>query len=118
MTRIIWLSLGWIAVGFAFVGVFLPIVPTVPFLLVAAWAFGRSSERLRQRLLSDPIFGPDIKRWHERGAIRRPAKVFASLAMGGSILIGLFLGLPAYVLAVQAIILLSAAAFILSRPEA
>ncbi len=118
MRHIIWLTVGWIAVGFAFIGLLLPIVPTVPFLLVAIWAFGRSSERLRERLLSDPVFGPDIRKWQERGAIRRSAKVFATVAMMFSVLISLWLGMPAYVVAIQAVILLSVAAFIVTRPEA
>lgn len=118
MIRIIWLAVGWIAVGLAFIGVLLPIMPTVPFLLVAIWAFGRSSERLRQRLLADPVFGPDIKRWHERGAIRRSAKILATTAMTASVFISLWLGVPVYVVAVQAIVLLSIAVFIVTRPEA
>lgn len=118
MTRIIWLSVGWIAVGLAFVGLILPIIPTVPFLLVALWAFGRSSERLRQRLLSHPVFGRDIREWQERGAIRRPAKIWASGAMAFSILLSLWVGLPAFVVAIQGAILLSVAVFIVTRPEA
>lgn len=118
MKRMIYLGTGWLATALALIGAVLPVVPTVPFLLVALWAFGRSSERLRQRLLSDPIFGPDIKRWHERGAIRRSAKVFAVLAMSGSIAIGLMLGMPGYIVAIQATILAMVSVFIVSRPEA
>ena len=93
--RIIYLGIGWFGVGCALIGAFLPIVPTVPFLLVALWAFGRSSERLRQRLLADPVFGPDIRRWQERGAIRRPAKLLSVLAMSSSVAISLLIGVPA-----------------------
>lgn len=118
MKHIIWLTVGWISVGCAFIGLLLPIVPTVPFLLVAVWAFGRSSERLRERLLSDPVFGPDIRKWQERGAIRRPAKIFATVAMMSSVFISLWMEVSVYIVAAQAIILLSVAAFIVSRPEA
>lgn len=118
MKRIILLSIGWIAVACAFIGAFLPVLPTVPFLLVALWAFGQSSEHLRQRLLSDPVFGPDIRRWQERGAIRRSAKVLATIAMCGSLVIALWLGLPGFIVAVQAVVLLCVAIYILSRPEA
>ncbi len=116
--RLFYLVLGWLAVSFAFIGAFLPVIPTVPFLLVALWAFGRSSERLKQRLLSDPVFGPDIRRWQERGAIRRPAKILAVLAMAGSVVIVVLVGVPVAVAAIQATILTLVAAFIVTRPEA
>ena len=73
--RVVYLGVGWLAGSCAFIGAFLPILPTVPFLLVALWAFGRSSDRLRERLLADPVFGPDIRRCQEPGAIRRGAKI-------------------------------------------
>ncbi|MFD1795123.1 DUF454 domain-containing protein [Paracoccus aurantiacus] len=115
--RLIYLTIGWIAVGCAVVGAVLPIVPTVPFLLVALWAFSRSSERLRQRLLADPTFGPDIRHWQERGAIRRPAKVMAIVAMAGSVAIGLLMHLPALAITAQAIVLSAVSLFIVTRPE-
>ncbi|AUM75070.1 YbaN family protein [Paracoccus jeotgali] len=115
--RLIYLSIGWLAVGIAVLGAFLPILPTVPFLLIALWAFGRSSERLHQKLLNDPVFGPDIKRWQERGAIRRPAKILALSAMLGSVLLAALLGVCPPILAVQALVLASVAVFIATRPE-
>ncbi|MEZ5726072.1 MAG: YbaN family protein [Paracoccaceae bacterium] len=118
MTRFIWLIVGWVAVGLALIGLALPIVPTVPFLLVAVWAFGRSSERLRERLLSDPIFGPEIRKWQEDGAISRSAKVLSTVTMAGSLVLGIWLDLPTYALSIQAIILTGVAAYILSRPDA
>ncbi|WBU60024.1 YbaN family protein [Paracoccus albus] len=118
MKRIILLSVGWVAVGCALIGLFLPIIPTVPFLLVALWAFGQSSERLRQRILSDPVFGPDIRKWQERGAIRRSAKIFATLAMAGSVVLAFWFGVPILIVSVQSLILFCVAIFIVSRPEA
>ena len=112
------LGVGWLAVGCALIGVFLPILPTVPFLLIALWAFGRSSERLREKLLADPVFGPDIRRWQERGAIRRSAKLLSVTAMAGSVAISLALGVPARAVIIQAIILSAVAVFIITRPEA
>lgn len=116
--RLIYLGVGWLAVGCALIGVFLPILPTVPFLLIALWAFGRSSERLREKLLADPVFGPDIRRWQERGAIRRSAKLLSVTAMAGSVAISLALGVPARAVIIQAIILSAVAVFIITRPEA
>ena len=117
MRRIIYLSIGWLAVGCGVLGTFLPIIPTVPFLLIAVWAFGRSSDHLRERLLSNPVFGPDIRRWQEQGAIRRPAKFLAVGMMAASVGIAALLHIPAYAIALQASILGVAALFILSRPD-
>lgn len=118
MRRLIYLGIGWVAVALGAIGVFLPVFPTVPFLLVAAWAFSRSSERLREKLLNHPVYGPDIRRWQERGAIRRPAKYLSLAAMGGSLVISFLLGVPAVALAVQAVVLGAVAVFIVRRPEA
>ena len=115
--RVLYLGIGWLAVGCALIGAFLPILPTVPFLLIALWAFGRSSERMRERLLADPVFGPDIRRWQERGAIRRPAKMLSVLAMSASVAISVALGVPMRAVAIQATILAAVALFILTRPE-
>lgn len=116
--RVVYLGIGWLAVGFALIGVLLPILPTVPFLLIALWAFGRSSDRLRQRLLADPTFGPDIRRWQQRGAIRRPAKMLSVSAMTASVAISLIAGVPAQAVMFQAAILVAVALFIVTRPEA
>ena len=95
----------------------LPVFPTVPFLLIAAWAFSRSSERLREKLLNHPVYGPDIRRWHERGAIRRPAKYLALGTMLGSVVLAWLLGMPTLALAIQATVLACVAVYIVGRPE-
>jgi len=78
--RIIFLSFGIIAVGLAFAGVFLPLLPTTPFLLLAAFFFSKSSERLHQWLLNHRLFGKLIRDWREHRAIAPRAKVL-SIAM-------------------------------------
>ncbi len=75
------LGIGWLAVGLAALGAFLPLLPTVPFLLVAAWAFARSSVRLHGWLYHNRMFGPLLRDWQEHGAIPLWAKVMAVLAM-------------------------------------
>lgn len=78
--RVVYLGVGWLAVSCAFIGAFLPILPTVPFLLVALWAFGRSSDRLRERLLADPVFGPDIRRWQGVAPFGAALKILSVVA--------------------------------------
>lgn len=68
-------------VGLAIVGVILPILPTTPFLLVAAACFAKSSPRMQKKLLANKIFGPLINEWQQHRCIPRKAKRVALLTM-------------------------------------
>lgn len=116
MRRKIWLIVGWIFVAFAAIGVVLPVVPTVPFLLVAAWAFARSSPSLQSRILSHPTYGPSVRAWQERGAVSRMAKTWAIGAMTFGVIVSAAVGMPIWVVATQAGICLCVAAFLVTRP--
>lgn len=117
MKRAFWITVGLLALALGLVGAALPLLPTTPFVLVAVFAFARSSPRLHAWLVNHPRFGPAIGHWQREGAISRRAKWSAVammlLAFGVSWLVGV--GLT--ILAVQAAVLGGAAAFILSRPE-
>lgn len=63
------------------VGVFVPVMPTVPFLIVAAWAASRSSPRLHQWLMEHPRFGRQLREWNEHGIVPRRAKWFTTVMM-------------------------------------
>ncbi len=80
--RSLWYALGLIALALGIVGIALPVVPTVPFLLLAAGAFARSSPRLERRIMNHPTYGPPVRAWRERGAISRLAKTWAVLRKG------------------------------------
>lgn len=118
MKRSLWLILGLLAVFLGVIGVFLPLLPTVPFLLLAAFCFGRSSVRLHDWLLSHPTFGPPIADWERSRAISRRAKILASLSLIAAFGFPLWLGVRVEVLAIQVLILLAVALFIWTRPEA
>ncbi len=115
--RVLWLAIGWTAVGGAFAGVWLPLVPTVPLLLVALWAFARGSPRARQWLFEHPRFGPLLHDWHVHGAIPRRAKVASVVAMTASFgIVWATTGLPVWALALIALLFVAISVFVVSRP--
>jgi len=69
--------LGFVFLGLGLIGVFLPLLPTTPFLLVSAGCFAKSSDKWHQRLLSNKIFGPLIRVWQDRKCISFSTKVMA-----------------------------------------
>ncbi|ASP76186.1 DUF454 domain-containing protein (plasmid) [Sinorhizobium meliloti] len=116
--RLALLSLAWLMVGLGIVGIFLPLLPTTPFLLLAVWLFSRSSPRLAKWLMDHPLFGPLLRDWREEGTISRRAKISAVLLMSLA-LIYLWVAFepPAIALLVVTGIMFICGAFIVSRPE-
>ena len=115
-------SMLWNIVGLTFfaigvVGALVPILPTVVFMLLAAFCFARGSPRLHHWLTNHRQFGPAIDDWHRHGAIRRPAKRMAMVAIGLSFALSVGIGVADWVLAVQAMVLGGVSVFILTRPE-
>lgn len=118
MIRILWGGLGGISVGLGAAGVVLPLVPTTPFMLLAAYCFARSSPRLERWLTGHPRFGPAIMDWRAHRAISQRGKVLAVVAIGLTFALSVVLRLPVGVLAVQAVVLSAVSLFILTRPSA
>ena len=112
-----WLSFGWLTLVLGAIGAFLPVMPTVPFLILSVWAFSRSSPRLRNRILRHPKFGPPIRAWQRGGIISRPAKIWSTLAMAMGVGWALLLGLHPLFIAAQATVCICVAAYLLTRPE-
>jgi uncharacterized membrane protein YbaN (DUF454 family) len=80
-TLLLWRSVALACLALGVLGVFLPVLPTTPFLLVAAWAAGRGWPQFEAWLLAHPRFGPPIRRWRDHRAVPRSAKWGASLTM-------------------------------------
>ncbi|GHC29622.1 hypothetical protein GCM10007291_32680 [Gemmobacter nanjingensis] len=116
--RILWLLLGVLALALGVIGIVTPILPTVPFLILAAFGFSKSSERLHNWIISHPRLGPPIMAWRERGAISPWAKRLSTGSMVASVLLALAIGLDYRVLALQATAMAAAALFIWTRPDA
>ena len=79
--RGIYLVCGLFLVALGFIGAFLPVLPTTPFLILAAACFARSSSRLENWLLDHPRFGPALRDWRSRGAVPRKAKLMSLAGM-------------------------------------
>lgn len=117
MGKLFYILLGWSAVALGLLGVALPVLPTTPFLLVAAFAFGKSSPRARAWLIEHAHFGPAIQDWEERGAISRRAKTLAVSMMTLVFVASLVFGASWWVLLAQALLMGAGAAFVLTRPN-
>jgi uncharacterized protein len=85
LVRPLYLTGGLTALALGLIGIALPIVPTVPFLLLAAFCFARSHPEWAQRLYDHPTYGPGLCDWRDRRAIGRRAKVSALLAMSAGV---------------------------------
>lgn len=72
---------GWLNVGLGLIGIIVPGMPTTVFLIAAAWAFSKSSERFRLWLWNHPRLGPSVRDWHEHRVIPYKAKIMASVMM-------------------------------------
>lgn len=72
---------GLFFVGLAMLGAVLPLLPTTPFLLVAATCFAKSSPRMHKMLLDNKVFGPLIYHWQESRSIPKSAKIIALTSM-------------------------------------
>ena len=116
MTRHLYLAAGLLCVALGLIGVAIPIMPTVPFLLLAAFCFARSHPEWEQRLLDHPRYGPGLRDWRERKALSRKAKVGAVTAMSaGVVFTAVTIGWP-WVL-VSAAVLVIAGSWIWTRNE-
>ncbi len=115
--RAFWLLLGLLATVCGIIGAVLPLVPTTPFLLVAAYAFARSSPRLHDWLLNHPHLGHFIRNWNEHRSIDPGAKTAAVGMMGGAFALSWVTGISSTLLTIQAVVLGAAALFVLTRPS-
>lgn len=113
----LWLLLGLSATAAGIAGIVLPLVPTTPFLLLAAYSFARSSPALHNWLLSHPTLGKPIDDWQRHRAISRRAKAASVTVMAAAYAGSVAAGFPPWMLAVQALAMIAAAAFILSRAD-
>ena len=112
------LGTGWMCVGLGAVGIIMPLFPTTPFLLVAVWAFSKSSPELAERIRNHRLAGPYVRDWQDEGVIPTGAKIVALTMMAAALGYMIFGAVvPAWAVAIVATVLLAVAVFILTRPS-
>lgn len=109
MKRWCLMALGWLAFVAGIVGIVLPLLPTTPFMLLAAALFARSSPRFHHWLLTHPWFGPPIVDWQQYRAIRRHARrravLFILLTFSVSLAVVPLLWVKGLLLVIMAVLL-------------
>jgi uncharacterized membrane protein YbaN (DUF454 family) len=117
LALILWRLLAGSALLLGFIGIFVPGLPTVPFLLLAAWAAGHGWPALEAWLLNHPRWGASIRAWREHGAMSRRAKWAASIMMTASAGLMYFSGAPRLITLGVALVMLTVAIWLWRRPE-
>lgn len=116
--RLLVLGIGWFFVGLGAIGIFLPVLPTTPFLLISLWAFSTSSPRLHKWLYTHPRFGPWLVAWSRYHVIPLKAKILAVTMMLGSWLYVTFMVAQTWMLpAMLGVIMITVFAYILTKPS-
>lgn len=117
LSLVLWRTLALLTLMLGFVGIFVPGLPTVPFLLVAAWAGGRGWPQLERWLLEHPRHGPAIRRWRDHRAVPRRAKWMATATMLASTVLIALSPAPLYVKIGVPATMAVVAAWLWLRPE-
>lgn len=117
--RVLFIGLGFASLALGVIGIFVPLLPTTPFVLLAAYFFSKGSKRLHGWLLSHPKMGPVIRDWEQHGVIPVRAKVLAV------VMIVIFVGYPIIFMAIHpgaklaaGLSALAGLVFVLTRPSA
>lgn len=117
MKRICYLGVGHICMILGVAGMILPVMPGFVFFLIAAWAYGRSSERFRQMLLDHPKIGPAIVRWEEYRVVPKKVKILAGAFMAASLVLCSWRAETWHWPAVLAVILTGVMGYLLNCPS-
>lgn len=115
--KYLWIAMGWTSVGLGVVGAFLPLLPTTPFLLLAAFAFSRGSDHLHDWLINHETFGPPIVNWQRHRAISRRVKVYATFSIVLIFSMSLVMNVPGWAMAAQAAVLTLVLVMLWTRNE-
>lgn len=116
--KMAYLALGFVALGLGIVGAFVPLLPTTCFILLAAWAFARSSERWHQKLRFHPQFGATVRNWEDHRSLSHHSKRIAVISIICTFAISLFLLRDSLlIIALLLTIMIILLVYIATRPE-
>jgi len=101
--RSLYIALGSLALVVGLIGIFVPLLPTTPLLILAAFLYSKGSPRMHQWMLDNPFFGPPLRDWKERCAIALRYKILATFMIVGSGVLLFVKGFPYWVLAIVAV---------------
>ena len=114
----LYFALAWLFFALGALGAILPGLPTVPFMLLALWAFSRSSQRFHDWLYTHRIFGPPLQDWKQYRVIPLRAKIFSLTSMVLSMAyMVLYAQMAPWTIAITAAVMAYGAWFILSHPS-
>jgi uncharacterized membrane protein YbaN (DUF454 family) len=111
------MTLGWACVSLAFVGIFVPGIPTTIFLIIALWAFTKTSKKLRNWLLNHKRFGPILSNWQEHKVVPRRAKILMVTLMILSVILFHYSLQNLYLTIGLIVILVLVARYVISLPS-
>lgn len=119
LIRLLWRALALFFVLLGLIGIALPVMPTVPFLIAALWAASKGWPRLESWLLNHPKYGPDIRAWREHRVIKRRSKIIALVMMAtGYLVLWLFVPqVPVWVKAIVGVVLIVVGSWLATRPD-
>jgi uncharacterized membrane protein YbaN (DUF454 family) len=114
--NLFYLVFAYLCVGLGFVGALLPLLPTTPFLLLAAWAAPRGSPALHRWLYEHPRFGAVLIAWEQKRAVSTQAKWTACCLMALSWVVMFFQTATWIIPAITGVLFIVIGAFLITRP--
>ena len=115
--NLLWRAAALAAFAIGVVGIAIPVLPTVPFLILAAWAASKGWPEFERRLLEHHLYGPHIRSWRQRRAVPRAAKIWATLTMFGSAVLLQLLAVPTWLRLGVPLMMAVVAVWLWLRPE-
>jgi uncharacterized protein len=116
--RLVFLYTGYLFFALGFIGAFLPVLPTTPFMLLALMCFSKGSPKLHDWLLNHRIFGPPLQKWEENRVISIKVKVFAvSVMLLSQLYLYIFVSLLIWIKISSSALILYGCYFILTKPS-
>lgn len=118
LTRPAYIFLGYLSLALGVIGIFLPVMPTTPFIIVAAFCFSKSNKKIHRWLRQHKIFGSALRDWESHKVIKTKFKIIASITMTSGLIYPIFFSnydkrVNIVIISVLAIVFI----FIWSRPS-